>query len=221
MTQDASTPTGWTFDDWAGEVRERNLVEPVSALPGDRGIHHVLMAQSLAYNGGVLHAVESMAQDRREWAATLDGLRWLELGGVAELFERIRGLRAALPRGLDAAEELEQLADREGEVFLADGVVEDALRAALVRDPSAFAAPTSDNTAFSGDEDDPDDDGGPEFGGSLRRMARRTLRLRGQDPSLVRVPVDEEDARRQSDELVGLLDHDPRPWWRKVFARRS
>ena len=67
--------------------------DPLRALPGDRALADLLLAHSLAMNGGVLHAVECMTAEELSDAEA--GYRFFGLDGAASLLSRARRVFSA------------------------------------------------------------------------------------------------------------------------------
>jgi hypothetical protein len=100
----------------------------------------MVLAHSLAMNGGVLHAIESLSAGER--AAAFDGFRYFGLDAAAHVLEDIARRWDGGHLDLGDAERLAIEADERYAIVVADDdVLVRAFEARYGQDPGAFAAP--------------------------------------------------------------------------------
>lgn len=106
--------------------------------PGDRALADMVLAHSLAMNGGVLHAVECL--DPAELIGAVAGYRYFGLVDAAQVIEDTAIAWNDGEHDADAAERLELDAEaRYALVVEDDQVLVDAFKARYAREPTAFA----------------------------------------------------------------------------------
>ena len=107
-------------------------------LAGDKALTRALRFHSSAMSGGVLETVERT--EDADLDAAQSGYRWLGLGVVAEIIDRVR--RAINDGSLDdddRAGELEESAASDyNSLIPADAALETAFRQRLAQEPDAF-----------------------------------------------------------------------------------
>jgi hypothetical protein len=120
---------------WTGACAEAGRPKSLTA-PGDRALADMILAHSLAMNGGVVHAVESLTTEER--AAAVEGYRYFGLDAAARVLEDIaRRFDGVLDD--DEAERLEVEADeRYASVVADDEVLANAFVEQYRREPTAF-----------------------------------------------------------------------------------
>lgn len=108
------------------------------SAPGDRALADMIVAHSVAMNGGVLHAVEALSPG--EIAAAVRGFRYFGLDGAAAVFEDIHGRLAGGHVDDGANDRLEREADeRYDAVVPGDHVLVIAFEARYEAEPGEFA----------------------------------------------------------------------------------
>lgn len=119
---------------WVWATEGRPGPGPDVQWPGDVALHAVLLAHGVIMNGGVLHAVESLAPS--QLVAAQHGYVWLGLTGVSDLLVEV-----AAQLGSTDDESLEIRSDAVYAKLLPDdeASIETALRARVSSSPSAFA----------------------------------------------------------------------------------
>ena len=116
--------------------------------PGDDALSALLLLHGMAMNGGLLHAVQGLADDERDRA--VQAFRYLGLHAAGEAVERIaREFRLLDAADLDAAERLELAADDAYRAALPDDdeTIVRAFRAHFEQHPEAYAPSSALRTA--------------------------------------------------------------------------
>ena len=110
---------------WNRACAEAGATRTLTA-PGDRALADMILAHSLAMNGGLLYAIETRRDEERVAAA--GGYRYFGLNAAAEVLD------------LATSEQLEIEADeRDGAVVPDDGVVVAAFEAKYAESQAEFA----------------------------------------------------------------------------------
>jgi hypothetical protein len=122
---------------WNRAAREKGGPLP---LYGDAVLTAVLRLHSLVMNGGLLDAVQRLAD--QELDAAENGYTWLGLPDAAEVVVYVRGqIRAGAVDDTDRAGQLEHQADqRYSDVIRSDATLQAAFRRRLAEQPAAFCA---------------------------------------------------------------------------------
>lgn len=115
-----------------------DVVDRALMQPGDRALVAMLLVHSLAMNGGLLHAIESLLPS--ELAEGIDGYRHFGLDDAAAVIGHISAKWGDGDLDLEAAEALEFEADeRYAAVVPDDGRLVSAFEARLEAHPTEFA----------------------------------------------------------------------------------